>query len=404
MEVINQKDQQFPSITICNQNRIMKSKLQKTRFAPIPAIDNAKCGCKLFTAFENEKLEAKRKKRSMEALKLPWWFDFDMHDDDSNALKRCGQNRLNFKVFNTETIKIYHKRFKSELEKFARQYFDDESFRNYIQKVVNNEIYDDPSFYSDFHYDLVGIFRDEHHRHVRSINSTNTTITPSTQFYENSYGVKNESDWYGYMSSLEPSEYDQISDMASITKNETKNLGHKAIDLIQQCVFDQHEVCSYLDFYEFQHKKYGNCFTWNHGIGGDRVRKTSLFGAQNGLKLTLFIEKDEYIGLFSQVEGVRVVIHPPFTVPFPEDHGFDAKPGMATNFGIRVNQVTRLRYPYGSKDCTPLERTNADVFDDKNVYNGKYTFKACSKSCVQNELRSRCHCIDDINTIYALHG
>ena len=70
--------------------------------------------------------------------------------------------------------------------------------------------------------------------------------------------------------------------------------------------------------------------------------------------MTLFINQDEYIGLFTQEAGVRVAIHKPHAVPFPEDHGFDARPGTLTSFGIRVNEMIRTPLPYGGEDCTEV--------------------------------------------------
>ena len=140
--------------------------------------------------------------------------------------------------------------------------------------------------------------------------------------------VQNASDWRGFLNASTTGDYSDIADVARVTKAETLELGHSAKNLIQQCVFDQQQICSHEDFFQFQHKKYGNCYTFNHGQRGDQIRYTSRFGSQYGLKLTLFIEQDEYIGLFSQEAGVRIAIHKPYAVPFPEDHGFDAQPGM----------------------------------------------------------------------------
>ena len=48
--------------------------------------------------------------------------------------------------------------------------------------------------------------------------------------------------------------------------------------------------------------------------------------------------------------GVRVAIHEPKTVPFPEEQGFDAPVGSATAFAIRANEIHRTEYPYNNED------------------------------------------------------
>jgi len=38
----------------------------------------------------------------------------------------------------------------------------------------------------------------------------------------------------------------------------------------------------------------------------------------------------------SSSEGVRVVIHPPDTEPYPHTEGFDVPPGYSATFGVKV--------------------------------------------------------------------
>ena len=46
-------------------------------------------------------------------------------------------------------------------------------------------------------------------------------------------------------------------------------------------------------------------------------------------------------------EGIRVVIHPPDTEPFPFAEGFDVPPGFSVSFGIRPRKNLRIKAPYG---------------------------------------------------------
>ncbi len=55
-----------------------------------------------------------------------------------------------------------------------------------------------------------------------------------------------------------------------------------------------------------------------------------------GLRLTLYVGKDDYIGMFSPDVGARIAVHPADETPFPEDRGVSAAPGMITSIGTRL--------------------------------------------------------------------
>ena len=55
----------------------------------------------------------------------------------------------------------------------------------------------------------------------------------------------------------------------------------------------------------------------------------------SGLKLTLFVEEPQYVGILTPELGVRVAIHAPENQPFPQDIGITAPTGMASSIGIR---------------------------------------------------------------------
>ena len=68
----------------------------------------------------------------------------------------------------------------------------------------------------------------------------------------------------------------------------------------------------------------------------------------SGLRLTLNIHRDEYIGMFSHSVGAKVSIHPPTVEPFPEDDGIAAAPGLQTSIGTKMvtfSSESILRFP-----------------------------------------------------------
>ncbi|XP_077986248.1 epithelial sodium channel subunit gamma-like [Glandiceps talaboti] len=182
-----------------------------------------------------------------------------------------------------------------------------------------------------------------------------------------------------------------FTDLQDVLKLSPKNLaifGHQAEDFILQCTYDQ-KKCSYSEFLVFQHDKYGNCFTFNHQLenGNSTLRKATTAGADFGLKLTLFLEQNEYIGLFGQQSGVRVVIHHPTVKPFPEDEGVYVNPGAVTSISIKLNKRTRMRLPHGN--CTDQK------ISEDNIY--EYSALACQKICLQKFLYSKCGCVDTLS-------
>ena len=50
--------------------------------------------------------------------------------------------------------------------------------------------------------------------------------------------------------------------------------------------------------------------------------------------MTLDIDQDDYIGDLAEAAGVRVVVHPQRSMPFPEDEGISVSPGELTYIGL----------------------------------------------------------------------
>ena len=120
-------------------------------------------------------------------------------------------------------------------------------------------------------------------------------------------------DWIeAYEKSNKP-DYSDFRSFALFTQNEVKFFGTQAVDFIAQCTFDG-RVCSYDSFQTYQNPKYGNCFLFNtifeQSVMSDGsfqgIRSTSRTGQEYGLKVTLFIDEEEYIGVLSQNVGAQV--------------------------------------------------------------------------------------------------
>nr|XP_006821451.1 PREDICTED: uncharacterized protein LOC102804421 [Saccoglossus kowalevskii] len=192
-------------------------------------------------------------------------------------------------------------------------------------------------------------------------------------------------DWYGFMAFSATPDYGDLQQIIRLSRSETELLGHQCEDFILQCSFDQRS-CSYRDFYVFPDTKYGNCFTFNHGRNSSLGYSTRA-GANNGLKLTLFTEQNEYISLFGQDSGVRVSLHPVDTKPFPAEDGFTIRPGTVTSVSVRKGQIRRLPHPHG--DCTEYGPVD---FGSSAEWN--YTVSRCLHQCIKRTMLKECGCVD----------
>ena len=76
---------------------------------------------------------------------------------------------------------------------------------------------------------------------------------------------------------------------------------------------------------------------------------------------------------------IRVVIHPPGTIPYPFTEGYDVPPGFSASIGIKPVKNIRVGLPHGNCSVT-------DPFGGgENCANGGsvYRLMSCQKMCLQ---------------------
>ncbi|KAJ8022800.1 FMRFamide-activated amiloride-sensitive sodium channel [Holothuria leucospilota] len=211
-------------------------------------------------------------------------------------------------------------------------------------------------------------------------------------FWDYSYGVT-WSSLIGLFDELGDNFASKILDEIAPTKEDLRTMGHQADDFILQCNFNKAK-CDYRNFTTSQNKQYGNCFTFNVTQQEKRGRRVSKVGSDYGLHLTLFIEKLQYVGLFTEESGVRLAIHPKNIMPHPEDVGISLTPGFATSIGLRQVELKRLGGRYGK--CTD-PKTNNHLSSDKY----DYSIISCQKKCLLDHMKERCKCVNNIYDDYA---
>ena len=85
----------------------------------------------------------------------------------------------------------------------------------------------------------------------------------------------------------------------------------------------------------------GICYTIRFNVS----QYPSFTGPENGLRLTLLTQNEEYMHRMSPSSGFKVEIHDSRMIPIPEDKGFTISPGFETSVGIRRLYLSvRLAY------------------------------------------------------------
>ncbi|XP_070545601.1 acid-sensing ion channel 2-like [Ptychodera flava] len=217
----------------------------------------------------------------------------------------------------------------------------------------------------------------------------------SDYYHDNGFAsVKAEvpPDWYGFKTFSSTPDYSDLQSVLKLSRDELRRYGHQREDFVLQCTYNEEDCVQNSDFYTFQDEKYGNCFKFNHGRGNETVKMATKQGATFGLKLTLYLEQDEYIGIYGHDAGVRVAIEPSEYVAFPLDAGITVQPGTVTSIGLREIRVSKKPDPFGN--CT-LDDSNDSIFG--NHY--QYSALACHYTCVQREMLEHCGCIDTYHTV-----
>ncbi|XP_059164385.1 FMRFamide-activated amiloride-sensitive sodium channel-like [Physella acuta] len=158
-------------------------------------------------------------------------------------------------------------------------------------------------------------------------------------------------------------------------------MGHQIKDMLLECSFAGGK-CYPENFTHFYSNNYGNCYTLQHE---KFISRTS--GPSGGLELVLHLETEEYVPYFTTNNGIRVVVHEPNSLPFPDENGLSVMPGTNTFIGIKQVNVTRL----------PTKYDNCSNDDYNQIYNFAYTLYTCQSICEYNRIRDECNCSSNAN-------
>ncbi|XP_072025218.1 uncharacterized protein [Amphiura filiformis] len=224
----------------------------------------------------------------------------------------------------------------------------------------------------------------------------------ATKFNYKSRGfhrVKGEDppDWNTFVSFSSTADFSDLEDVLQLTGDEIAKYGHQDEDLILQCTYNEQE-CNISKFVRFLDDTYGNCYTFNYvGKDSDKTPIQSTRASSNyGLKMTMFLEQNEYLSIFGREAGIRVSINPADTVALPVDDGITIRPGTITSIGLRYENVSRLGGKYS--DCIPDDTVWHDLRRGKvmTIEGERYDRKRCLKACLHGTILEACGCSDAI--------
>ena len=203
--------------------------------------------------------------------------------------------------------------------------------------------------------------------------------------------------WYEYQEEY-PHEFQEVFSRTMYSANIPEHIVSKAAVQVDQfvvnCYLGEYSCDRTRDFVRFFDPYYFNCFTYTSPTDEDAALSE---GIENGWSSILYsgsgiLDKNEDIRVLpglhesrsavSASEGVRVVIHPPGTIPFPFTEGFDVPPGFSASFGIRPQRIKRIGPPHGN--CTNPYK-NATT---------RYRVMLCQKMCLQRHVIDICGCKD----------
>ncbi|KAK7080010.1 hypothetical protein SK128_022090 [Halocaridina rubra] len=176
-----------------------------------------------------------------------------------------------------------------------------------------------------------------------------------------------------WMLAKRSSDFSDITSLYTPSSDVLEDTSVPTEDFIFSCAFGG-EVCNTKEFYTWIDSRYGKCYTFN---SQHSVRVLTASGPSNALRLNLNLKLG--LPLLSPDEGVRVMIHSPHQLPFPDEEGFNVGHGsVSISVSRKVIQYYGEQYGW----CRSATRKKFPM----------YSQMLCRKLCIENAYRTRCGC------------
>ena len=123
----------------------------------------------------------------------------------------------------------------------------------------------------------------------------------------------------------------------------------------------------------------------------ESLKNSTKAGNQYGLKLTLFIDAEEYIGILAPRTGARVLIHDPYTVSDDGASTIAAAAGETTSISLKMEKTSLLGDEYGNCATKFPEVLMLDKKLEEAIL--KYSQDLCTTFCLIHSMSLRCCCL-----------
>lgn len=204
--------------------------------------------------------------------------------------------------------------------------------------------------------------------------------------------------------------YSRTTIAANLPREVIEEHGIREEEFVVRCTF-RNRKCKFRTSF---HPYYLKCFTFEPQNEKSTTEYDSLSeGIENGFSVTVFGGTKLLEGNFTRTfipgvfekgsplsgsSGIRLVIHPPGTEPYPLTEGYDIPTGYLATLGIVPRRRIRLGQPHGQ--CAKRNRYKNDLLDRLNLTsdndddNEPYRKISCERTCMQEDVIKTCRCFD----------
>ena len=122
---------------------------------------------------------------------------------------------------------------------------------------------------------------------------------------------------------------------------------------------------------------------------------TRQVGATHGLRLTLDLHVDDYVGMTTADIGAKIIVHYGRHMAEPSKKGFLVRPGQLTSVALKATRFERLQAPYSSK-CA---RDFPEIYMNYSTPNVSYSLDECKNACWRRQVWLDCQCVEHFNIV-----
>ena len=183
--------------------------------------------------------------------------------------------------------------------------------------------------------------------------------------------------------------------------DEISEIAHQPEDMIIGCVYNKQvrggdPRCIYLitnGGKKIFSPSYGVCYMFNFkGLNIEPYPATTFYpGEEYGLQLTINVETMYYMQSgITEGQGIRITVENSTKIPFIVSEGINVQPRTSTNIGLNEGKHTRLPGPYPS-NCSETYPPELDKYRNFTQYS-KYSSGLCKNLCYVNIAEQICGC------------